>query len=564
LAAIAACAILALGPAAATLPKPTDLGVTLAPPIFDHSKVALIDEIIRSGVPAQNPFFHESGAPDRVAYYYLWHFSAALAGRATGVSGWEADAAVTWFTAFSSLLVMLAIAFRIGVRPWALLVVVALAGTSSLRRAIQWLWPDGAPAAVGWTTGFGGWLFQVSWAPQHVASAVCVVIACWLIPRLDTPRDWTAAIVSGLAAAAAFQSSVWVGGVVLPIAAVAIGIHAVWTREAAQRRIFIVRAFVAGCVALALIAPFVFDQIMAAAARGTGSVVALRPVDVFGVAVPDQVRRVLNVPGYWLLYLPIEFPAFFIAGMAGFALLVRQRSTAHGGALITAPLLTLAAISLCIAWLLASVISDNNDLGWRAVLPAVLVLVPLAAYAISRPGAHAVRAIAAAGFLLSLPGMHQTLHENLFGVRRMSEPGFAQAPQLWDAVRRHASPADRVANNPMLFGDMTGWPVNISWALLANRRSCYAGNDLAVPFAPISNARRAEINAQFGRVFSGRPAAQDVQQLAGRFGCDVVVIVPQDGAWQRDPFAASELYRLADSKPEWRIYRRTGAASPPL
>ena len=34
--------------------------------------------------------------------------------------------------------------------------------------------------------------------------------------------------------------------------------------------------------------------------------------------------------------------------------------------------------------------------------------------------------------------------------------------------------------------------------------------------------------------------------------CNVVVVVPQDGAWNKDPFAASADYRLAESS-------RTGA-----
>jgi len=36
-------------------------GVILAGPIFDHSKVAMIAEMARLGVPAGNPFFGEAG-----------------------------------------------------------------------------------------------------------------------------------------------------------------------------------------------------------------------------------------------------------------------------------------------------------------------------------------------------------------------------------------------------------------------------------------------------------------------------------------------------------------------
>ena len=54
----------------------------------------------------------------------------------------------------------------------------------------------------------------------------------------------------------------------------------------------------------------------------------------------------------------------------------------------------------------------------------------------------------------------------------------------------------------------------------------------------------------------------DVDEFAKTFGCDVVVVVPQDGAWKNDPFAASPDYRLAESRDgQWRIYLKALAAS---
>ena len=43
-----------------------------------------------------------------------------------------------------------------------------------------------------------------------------------------------------------------------------------------------------------------------------------------------------------------------------------------------------------------------------------------------------------------------------------------------------------------------------------------------------------------------------------------IVLTSEDGAWQRDPFAASGLYQLVESSPErWRIYRSISAAAAP-
>jgi len=554
---VIAAALVAVVPLAGILPKPTADGMTLASPIFDHSKIAMIDEMIRSGVPVRNPFFGETGAPDRVAYYYLWHFSAAVAAVLTGVTGWEGDAALTGFTALASLLTMIGVAMACGARPWAALLVVAMAATASLRTALGWVWPQAA-SLIGESSGFGGWLFQTSWAPQHVASAMCVVVLCLQLSRLAQRRGrWAETAILG---AAAFQSSVWVGGIVLALAAPAIGLLHLWSLDPGSRRLFLRNAVVAAAVAAVLAMPFVFDQSASAALRGDAALIAFTPVPVLGTVWPEGLRRVLDLPAYWFVYLLLEFPAFYLAGLLGAGVLVTDRTIDPSARQTVRAMALLAAISLVTAWLAASVIGDNNDLGWRAVLPGIFVLIAFAAALISRwplSWSRTAGALATLGLLLSLPGTVKIAVENLSGLRKPSEQIFAASPELWEAMRRHTAATERIANNPLFLGDMTPWPVNISWALLADRRSCYAGNELAIPFAPVPAPRRAAIEALFVRVFAGTPAPDDLRQLAEHFRCDIVVVTPQDGAWQHDPFAAGNLYRLVNSQADrWRIYRK--------
>ena len=311
---------------------------------------------------------------------------------------------------------------------------------------------------------------------------------------------------------------------------------------------------------MALAAPFLYDQTLATALRGGGSPIAITPVGVFSDAIPDPIRRILDVPAYWLVYLPVEFPAFFPAGVIGLVALLRSGTLEPERRQSVRVLALLAATSLSAGWLLASVIAENNDLGWRAVLPAVMVLVAVAAAAISRwvaTRACVPLVLATAAISLSLPSTDITIRGDLEGLRNDSEKGFAVTPELWNAVRRHSTATERVANNPLFMTDVTKWTINISWALMANRRSCYAGRELAIPFAPISAARRDEIEAQFIRVFAGKPEGADVQQLADHFHCDVVVVTPQDGAWESDPFASANFYHQVEMRPgAWRIYRR--------
>ena len=79
---------------------------------------------------------------------------------------------------------------------------------------------------------------------------------------------------------------------------------------------------------------------------------------------------------------------------------------------------------------------------------------------------------------------------------------------MWAAVRRHAAPDERVANNPLFLQDLTPWPVNLSWALLSDRRSCFAGRELTLAYTALPRARREEIDAQFIRVFRAMRASE--------------------------------------------------------
>jgi hypothetical protein len=551
-------ALLALAPAAAVLPKVSGDGVTLSASIFDHSKVALIDEMIRAGVPPTNPFFNQVGLAGHVAYYYLWHFAAGLVAVMTGMSGWEADAALTGFTAFASLLVMIGMVVRLGGRGPAPVIVNALAATASLRPLLEGLAPQATHAVIGRATGLGGWLFQIAWAPQHLASASCAVLAGFVLIEVARRDGWMAPAVLGLLVAAGFECSVWVGGIVFALSAALIAPYLLGSLPTERRSGFVLRILVAAALAIAISLPFLRDQIAAASARVDGSPIVIAPVAVLGPFFDPVVRRLLDVPAFWLVLLPVEFAAFYLAGLIGlFALLKdgdRQAVRVAG---------LLAAASLLAGWLLRSVVADNNDLGWRAVLPAILLLIVFSATAISRWPRWPARlcaVLSAVGALLTVPDALALLRENIVASPTPDERLLATTPALWQAVRRHTAPGERIANNPRFLDDMTPWPANISWALTANRRSCYAGNELAIPFAPIPPARRAAVEAQFVRVFAGAPESDDIRQLADRFQCDVVVVTPQDGAWRRDPFASGGLYRLVETQPDaWRIYRRTTA-----
>ena len=562
-AAIAA-AILALAPALALLPKYSERGVHLAAPIFDHSKIAIIDAMTRQGVPPVNPVFASDG--EHLVYYYLWHFSAAALALPLHISGWEADIGLTWFTGFASLTLMMALAVWLSRRAGAAIVAGALAASASLRGVLNIFFGNyELEPFLQRPNGFAGWLFQSAWVPQHLMAASGVIASLLLLGHYAQRPKLGYVLTLALVVAASFESSAFVGGVTFVIAALASAPLLFFAIEGKRRLGAILGLALAGALALAFAAPFIRDQFAFIAARGSAGAIGIHPFDVLGEMFPQPLRRILDLPAFRLILLPLEFPASFIAGVIAMIAMLGPRASIPEWT-AARPLGVLAAAGLAISWLLASRLGDNNDLGLRAILPAAMILIAFAAagtLAAPRRGLRAtIATFAVGGLALSLPDAAMMVSGNWRGSPAADEAVFAQTPELWAAVRRHAAAGARVANNPLFLQDLTPWPANISWALLADRSSCFAGRQLAIPFAALPPERRDAINDQFNRVFAGKAQPDDVGELATKYGCNVAVVAPQDGAWTSDPFAVSNDYRLAESRDgRWRIYLRAVSAN---
>jgi hypothetical protein len=555
-----AAALLALAPAAAVAPEHVGGSVLVAEPIFDHAKLPIIDAITRLGLPPANPFFGELGEPGRLAYYYLWYFSAAQFALPLGLTGWEADIALTWFSALSSLTLMMGLALWFSRRPSAAVWVLLFAATGSLRFVLgallgaQWL-----DSLLAYPTGFAGWLFQAAWVPQHLMSASCVVIAVLLITRLSQQRSILRFALLVLVVVAGVESSTWVGGITFLLSALAICPILMSQIEPSYRRRFSLSLAGAAALSVILAAPVLLDQIAAVGLRSSGSPIVISHFEVLGKFFQDPLRRMLDLPAYWLVLLVVEFPATYVAGSIALASFLASRKLEPERHRAAAAFAALATTTLAVSWLLVSTLAENNDLGLRAVLPGAVILIIFSAAGLSiwlQQGPRIAVYAAFCGLLLGFPDAAQITYSNVIG--RPAQPGqaFAQTPEMWEAVRRHSAPGERVGNDPLFLADMTPWPVNLSWALLSNRSSCFAGRELTLAYAPLTPALRAEIDAQFIRVFNGKGSENDIRELALRFACRVIVVTAEDMAWQRDPFAASEFYRLVETRQDrWRIYR---------
>ncbi|HEX2655215.1 MAG TPA: hypothetical protein VHN11_16395, partial [Xanthobacteraceae bacterium] len=457
-----AAAALALVPAAALMPKHLGDAVALSAPIFDHAKVAMIDGIARLGMPPVNPFFGDESGAGRLVYYYLWHFSAAEIVLLLGVSGWEADIAMTWFAAFSSLSLMMGMAVRLCGRASAAIWAVVLAASGSVRPWLWWMFGSSLDRVLPSPAGFEGWLFQSAWVPQHIASAGCAVLALYLISQLVDSKSPLLIGTIGFLVAAGFESSTWIGGVAFAISSLALFPVLIALSSTGQRLQLISGLAFAALFAALLVMPFLIDQLTAATQRGDASPIVLHLYEVLGDAIPSNLRRILDVPAFWLILLPIQLPAVVVTGSITLAGLLLQSKLDHETRRAVWTIAVGASSCLAVSWLLVSTFGENDDLGWRAVLPAVMMLTIAAAAGLATwiaSGARFAAACAIGAAALGWPAAASQIKGNFAGNLRSEGVAFAKEPELWTSVRRHADIHERVGNNPLAFKAMTSWPV---------------------------------------------------------------------------------------------------------
>ena len=203
--------------------------------------------------------------------------------------------------------------------------VVALAAAASLRGVLSWIFGSYAlEPFLAEPTGFAGWLFQAAWAPQHLMSASCAVAAMLLIARYAQRQSVLLLLTLVLIVAAGFESSTYVGGVTFAIAALAAAPLLLAAIEPARRLRFLVGMAVAAVLVVCLAAPFLNNQLMAVAARGDNNPIVLRHFAVLGAMFPAALRHVLDWPAYWLVLLPIELPATYVAGAIALVAMLRS------------------------------------------------------------------------------------------------------------------------------------------------------------------------------------------------------------------------------------------------
>ncbi|MBE9563327.1 MAG: hypothetical protein IMF12_10755, partial [Proteobacteria bacterium] len=132
------------------------------------------------------PYYAPNGETIPLIYYYTWHFLASQIKLIANVTGWQAEVAFNWFTGFATISFLSALAIRITKKAITgfLLLLFALAGPPAdlLPMLLGPRWENliGYPPVHGLEVL---WM-QMSWVPQHVFSALALVVLLFTVTQV--------------------------------------------------------------------------------------------------------------------------------------------------------------------------------------------------------------------------------------------------------------------------------------------------------------------------------------------------------------------------------------------
>ncbi len=396
--------------------------------------------------------------------------------------------------------------------------------------------------------------------PQHLFAATLALLAilCVVTILKGGTRVPGPSVLAGVLIAASYDSSIWIGGFGLALVLSFLSVFSLWVGPRQARWTMVANLALVCVSAAAFAAVFLFQN---AALIGQRKTLGLWSYPVLaGMDSPGA--RIVNELAYWLVMLVADFGfAYLLSVVWCCGLRRRWRATRD----LLEPALALSIVlPLLTAQHLQSVIA-NNDLAWRIVLLPFFAMTIVAAALMSRQFLATARPwLLSAALLVLAPAMIAGL------VIAAQQDGLApgdglpadkgrlrEAADLWRAVRAITPANEAVLDNPDALADLTLWPANIGWALLADRRSCAAERRWIRSLAPqlLPDDRRRVMDL-VKRVFDGGGSEEDLATLKRDHLCATLVVVPGDGLWTATLLAHSSVYRLVDSRDgHWRLYR---------
>ncbi|MBD3176506.1 MAG: hypothetical protein GF320_15105 [Armatimonadia bacterium] len=523
--------------------------------MFDHAKhTAVVASLSEWGLPPVNPFYRP-GHDFPLAYYHLWHYGAALVDRlggsalsaraaVLGSAGWAASGLVSLVLLLADercedtsrgrpvrmLAAALLLCSGLDVVPW----VIQQASSGPL---------DGIIADLeAWNEQVTAWVGQVLWVPQHVCGLVACAFGLLLARRalLDGGGLRAPSFLAGIA----FGSGAGMSPYVFMATAGASLVWVIWEARVGGRRVPAVAAIGVSAL-LTVLVPLLLEIRSANVVDPSWISVDIRrftPIEGLIAGMPSPARAVARLAALPVSY-GLELGFFALAGVV----YIRQKRpelTANSGLRAE---VCLAGVSLLMAALLRST-RLNNDLGWRAVEPAQLVLLLWAADLLAHQRGVGPRgakrgwsewgarhrllaSMLAAGLITSVVSVSALRFAEPLNILLLGPDTLAELRLRDDQRRVHewiraSTPVETVVQTSPLAGDRHH---DLPRCWYSDRLTALGNRNSVVCFAPTPAALEPAVHGMFAT-----EEWEDVEREARRWGIDLLVVNRTAPIWTRN------------------------------
>ncbi|HJT41772.1 MAG TPA: hypothetical protein VJ762_15690 [Sphingobium sp.] len=493
---------------------------------------AVIEQIVRQGIPFSDPFFAREGIAGYYHYFYAWPAAVRWIGGAAISARMAFSATAFWTGAGIIALLWRVAADAAFIRPGRgrrlLMLAIPLcfvAGADLLFMLLRYLVVGRIePELDSWNTEIRTLGTSVLWVPHHVAAMIAAWTGMLLAARAQSSERYAKAalaLAAGAAFATMFGESVWIALTIAPMLAV-------WACIRLTRRDLTL--VIAGCVALLLSLPQLHDMLVGRAPE--------RFPIAFGVRIFTVIfaENSLTAQIWCLLLLPLNYGLEFgLCGLGAYLYWRTRRRPKDEGLLVRQLLLWSTVTSLLVASFVKSVII-NNDLGWRAVLFAVMaVLVWTLRLAQSVPSLRKLHPLALALLILGSVGTAW----DLFGLRLIRPPLFPvrpievnNSPPIAYALRaaygwadEHLQPGTVLQHNPAITLRVLDFGLYGShWPAVADEQANLFGAG-----AQATAQRMAALKP----LFNGSLAPDEMMRRAREERVDYLLFTMRDPVWRK-------------------------------
>ena len=538
-----------------------DGGIYFAPSAYDHSRIAIVDSIVRNGFPLYSPWVADNGNLIPIGYHFGIHTLIAQLVVVSGLDALQMSASVAGAISTVSLFAIGAVALRLLNRRAVLFFVMLLSIADGWFKGI---WQEITEAYVTVPDTFGFWSFMdnVLWCPHHIIGGAMVVAVIVLVyDRFEAAENenavGTALLVGAITSASTYCSAYAGGFAALFLAILLLGISAF--DRTLRRRLRENKSFCALSVfaAIAFTSVYLLYLMQSSTEGSTGLGFGLMP------SFKDEVKQmnVLLVIGLtYFVLLPLRIGLGYSIGFISGLVPDFMPRTQFVRLCKCYVLFVLAVVFFLHSTLY------SNDFSWRVPMAAFYLLISFGAAGLYKlcvrlkektviAACLPVVAVMAANIYFIDWTVNQLYFDRDF--KHILHQEYADVIKGWKVIQANTGRNDLVLSNPNAYAMIHpgfGAVPNLHFSYYAKRYSPLGDQAYAITSgARLGEDRLLKLRLAVTGFFAGNPTTEEMAYIADVQRVKALLVTPQDGLYYHEGALRSRYPLLLKGK-NYKVY----------